>query len=103
VYAFAGATEAGQEIGRIVGEAGMRASRGDLRSPRQVAASAGQRIQVTPSARQRSVVAIGVDQPERLLGHSHAVVPCTDGYHALAGDCGQSASLIHIPAQRRDD
>jgi hypothetical protein len=33
VDTFAGAAETGQEIGRIVGEAGTRGSRGDLRSP----------------------------------------------------------------------
>jgi hypothetical protein len=33
VDTFAGAAETGQEIGRIVGEAGARSSRGDLRSP----------------------------------------------------------------------
>jgi hypothetical protein len=33
VDTFAGAAETGPEIGRIVGEAGTRGSRGDLRSP----------------------------------------------------------------------
>jgi hypothetical protein len=36
VDTFAGAAEPGPEIGRIVGEAGTRASRGDLRSPAQL-------------------------------------------------------------------
>ena len=40
---FAGAAETGQEIGRIVGEAGTRGGRGDLRSTARQAGPSAER------------------------------------------------------------